>query len=215
LQILLPIKIEKIHTDIPTLYDIPVNTVLSLPLYKLLRRLPPSHWTIKHQKYFDAHHFLIFDERIQRLRLKVDGEFTKFRKLCKRLVDDILVWRTIKLVDFIWPHICQVPNTEAIDWLCHPLRQNQVKRSPLWSSFTRKKFYQHYQETLPTTAPYRLPLIKSFWSCNMYPQARTVFYRALSQCIPTKPFLCRFNMVPSPNMVLLSQRRRYTQSFPG
>lgn len=177
------------------LVDVPIATILSLPLHKLLENTTDSHWTKKHPK-FEAHLFMVFDEQSQRLRLKVIGEFTRYPRLCQSLFQDILHSRRVKLVDFVWTHILNPPSTAPIDWASHPI-DSQMRDNHLWSSFKRHDFRQHYQTSVETTSRFSPNLIKSFWSSAMYPQARTVYYRVLSKCIPTKHVLSRYGSVSS------------------
>ncbi|KAI9336053.1 hypothetical protein BD770DRAFT_374066, partial [Pilaira anomala] len=115
------------------LVDVPLTTILALPLYKVLV-LPPdsSHWSVRHPT-FQTSQFMIYDNIQQRLRLRVDGEYSKFRGLCRTLYQDILLTRLVQLKAFIWPHILDSPSDTAelaIDWTTHrtlePLRDKLV-----------------------------------------------------------------------------------------
>ncbi|KAK4519845.1 Meiotic nuclear division protein 1 [Mucor velutinosus] len=82
---------------------LPVQTILQLPLHKLLIGLSDDHWLRRHPK-FPANKFLIFDSQQQRLRLRVASEYSSYSLLCASLYQDILMLKTVKLVPKVWPH---------------------------------------------------------------------------------------------------------------
>ncbi|KAI9325495.1 hypothetical protein BD770DRAFT_334879 [Pilaira anomala] len=184
------------------LTQVPVHTLLTMPLRKLLL-YPPTvaskttlHWTLRHGN-FSANLFLVFDSHQQRLRLKVLGKYTRYPVLCQRLYNEILTLRTIKLQPFVWDHIVNSPTTAATshsDWKTHPLMKSMLSNNR-WSPFDRQTFRQHYQLDAESIIIFDIKDIKEFWHVTMYPQARTIFFRAFSKCIPSKDLLLKFNMV--------------------
>ncbi|KAG2196063.1 hypothetical protein INT47_008157 [Mucor saturninus] len=76
--------------------NLPVPTILTLPLRKVIQVQDSSHWSLKHRNSA-AGLFLIFDEQQQRLRLRVTHEFSQFSRLCQTLANDILCNRTSNL----------------------------------------------------------------------------------------------------------------------
>ncbi|KAK4519434.1 uncharacterized protein ATC70_009670 [Mucor velutinosus] len=82
---------------------LPVQTILQLPLHKLLIGLSDDHWFQRHPK-FPANKFLIFDSQQQRLRLRVASEYSRYSLLCASLYQDILMLKTVKLIPGVWPH---------------------------------------------------------------------------------------------------------------
>ncbi|KAG1181595.1 hypothetical protein G6F46_010635 [Rhizopus delemar] len=73
------------HTlDEPLQGPIPLQTVLNLPLHIVLNA-PPDHWSHRHLRFLTASMF-IFDRQADHLRLKVDGEYTRYP--CCRTVTD-------------------------------------------------------------------------------------------------------------------------------
>ncbi|KAG1132955.1 hypothetical protein G6F38_013265 [Rhizopus arrhizus] len=56
--------------------------------------------------------------------LKVQGEYSRFPRLCQSLYNEILVSRNIKLKPFVWSHIAAPPVTNATtieEWKMHHL----------------------------------------------------------------------------------------------
>ncbi|KAG2191304.1 hypothetical protein INT47_011774 [Mucor saturninus] len=179
--------------------NVPVSTILALPLRKIIQVQDISHWSLRHRN-FAAGLFLIFDEQQQRLRLRVTHEFSRFPRLCQSLANDILCNRTIKLEAFVWPHILTAPTSSLPpeSWSSHNL-VSQVRTQQLWTQFQPNSFRRYYQQQCSTTHNFQIRNIKQFWRCRMFPQARTVYYRVFSRCIPTKQLMFKhFGNVSSP-----------------
>jgi hypothetical protein len=189
------------HQDDIKLTQVPVKTILSMPLRKLLIYTNPSesdHWTMKHTKY-TADLFMVFDVAQQRLRLKVNGEYSRFPRLCQNLYHEILTHRTIKLKPFVWQHILESPaaTTNSIsEWQNHPAIAS-IKTNLRWRQFSSQGLRHHYLIDDESPIIFHAKAIKAFWRTAMYPQARTIFYRALSKCIPSKDILLKLKLVSS------------------
>ncbi|KAI7864465.1 uncharacterized protein EV154DRAFT_433098, partial [Mucor mucedo] len=80
--------------------NVPVPTIRALPLRKGIQVQDSFHWSLGHRN-FAAGLFLIFDEKQQRLRLRITHEFSQFPRLCHTLANDILCNRTSKLEAFV------------------------------------------------------------------------------------------------------------------
>ncbi|KAG1163381.1 hypothetical protein G6F36_013841 [Rhizopus arrhizus] len=130
--------------DEPIQGTIPLQTVLNLPLYMVLNA-PPDHWSHRHPRFLTASMF-IFDRQANRLRLKVDGEYTRSPRLCRQLFSDILTHRTITLKEFVWDHILQEPSSLVpIIHMELPLL-TKVRLFTCWFRFTPQAYRLAYQD---------------------------------------------------------------------
>lgn len=130
--------------DEPIQGTIPLQTVLNLPLYMVLNA-PPDHWSHRHPRFLTASMF-IFDRQANRLRLKVDGEYTRSPRLCRQLFSDILTNRTITLKEFVWDHILQEPSSLVpIIHMELPLL-TKVRLFTCWFRFTPQAYRLAYQD---------------------------------------------------------------------
>jgi hypothetical protein len=191
------------HSDSLQLTDIPVTTILQLPLHMILQNQPPAHWSYRHPQFL-ASHFLLFDIQHQRLRLKVPGEYTRYPRLCQDLFRQILTHRSILLKSFVWPHVIYPPRPSPYDWSHHTLIQ-QLTHVPAFASFSSKSFRSLLARPLLSHHHFPSPIIKIFWSCMMYPQARTVFYRALTKRIPHNAYRFSYGAISSPTCTICHQ----------
>lgn len=174
---------------------LPLPTLMELPLHKLL--LPTStdeHWTVKHTS-FTANQFFIFDTVQDRLRLRVPGEYTRYPRLCLQLYQDILQTRVVRLVPQVWPYITDGVSSPTA-WSGHSITLNII-RSTLWKQYSSRNFRDTMQSTSSLPIRFSSTLIKTFWSCPMYPNARTLFFRCLSACLPTKKILFKYGLLSS------------------
>jgi hypothetical protein len=177
------------------LSSLPLQTIMELPLHKLLVLIDDSHWTVKH-KTFLGQQFFIFDESQDRLRLRVQGEYNRYPRLCAKLFHDILQTRIVELHSCVWPHILEAPPNEMISWSTHSL-VTTVASSTQWKLCSPLVIRQTMQATISTDTQYIPSIIKIFWTCPMYPNARTVYFLCLSKCIPTKKVLVKYGIAPS------------------
>lgn len=186
---------DVIHTNSgPSFPELPLATLLDLPIYKLI--IPPdsTHWTLKH-KTFLGNQFFIFDTSQQRLRLRVMGKYTRFPRLCRQLYIDILQTCIVKLQSTIWPHILEEVST-PVEWACHPMVTN-ITEASVWTHYTSQTLRQTIQESTLLPEKFTSSVIKTFWMCRMYPNARTLYFRCFSKCIPTKKILLKYGIVSS------------------
>lgn len=139
---------------------------------------------------------MVYDPGQQRLRLKITGEYTRYPRLCRKLFQDILDKRTIRLQDWVWPHILEAQPNVSSEWSIHAL-SSQVVTSPRWKTFLPAQFRKNEQSTIPVRHSFTKSIVKKFWSCTMVPQGRTIFYRSISGCIPTKIILLKYGIVDS------------------
>ncbi|CEP15119.1 hypothetical protein [Parasitella parasitica] len=181
------------YTGLDVLTDLPVPTILALPLLQLLKEVPPEHWLHRHPS-FPSNQFLIFDDSQQRLRLRVRHEYTRYPRLCQTLYVDIMQSRTIELQPCVWPHILEAPNSQEVDWSNHEML-GQMRRLTTWSSFSSITFRKDRQAHIKKTQQFPNHTVKLLWSSPMEPKARTVLYRSVSRCIPHKSFLIKFGSV--------------------
>ncbi|KAG1053272.1 hypothetical protein G6F43_004634 [Rhizopus delemar] len=88
----------------------------------------------------------IFDRQANRLRLKVDGEYTRSPRLCRQLFSDILTNQTIALKEFVWDHILQEPSSlVAIIHMELPLL-TKTRLFTCWFRFTPQAYRLAYQD---------------------------------------------------------------------
>jgi hypothetical protein len=173
--------------DIQQVNVIPLQTVLQLPLHKLLTGFSDDHWLRRHPK-FPATKFLIFDHYQQRLRLRVASEYFNYSRLCASLYQEILVLKTVQLVPGVWPHILRSPSTAIVEWTrCDFF--GKMGFTDRWTQYHPTTFRHHYQPLVPTEHRFSNAMVKTLWSSPAHPAARTVLYRALSKCIPHKSYL--------------------------
>lgn len=184
-----------INSGDPQPVSVPVDVILTLPLHKVLQNIDETHWTRKHRN-FVAGLFFTFDTSQQRLRPKIDGEYTRFPRLCRQLLQNILVRRTITLKDFVWRHILEPPTESSLELVVQPLI-SYMSANDTWTKTSSKTVRIHLQKEIPNQVQFPSSVIKQFWSCLMYPQARDVFYRSISSCIPTYQVLQKFGTVSS------------------
>ncbi|KAI9358692.1 hypothetical protein BD770DRAFT_320533 [Pilaira anomala] len=169
---------------------LPISTLMSLPLRKLvICNDQEHHWTSRHAN-FASYLFFIFDDIPQRLRLKIPGEYTRFPNLCARLFQDILTNRTVQLQPYVWEHILHSPSSSSMSTGFQEISTLNSR----WLHHDRTIIRDHYQVNADATIRFHPAHIKSFWRCTMYPQARTIFFRAFSHCLPTKQTLSKFKM---------------------
>ena len=181
------------YAGLTVLEVVPLNTLLQLPLHKLLTGLPEDHWFYRHTK-FTGDKFMIYDSTQQRLRLRVAHEFTAFPRLCRTLFENILVHQTVKLKPCVWTHILNPPPLVQADWSQHQIIQ-QIAQLDAWSSFSSIDFRKSRQESVRKGPKFSNKVVKLLWSTAMHPSARTVLYRAVSKCIPHKSYLVTFGAV--------------------
>ncbi|KAG1056590.1 hypothetical protein G6F43_001535 [Rhizopus delemar] len=67
---------------------IPLLTILQLPLHMVIN-VTSDHWSHRHPTFLTSLMF-VFDNQQNRLRLRVDGEHSRYPRLCCQLFDDIL-----------------------------------------------------------------------------------------------------------------------------
>ncbi|KAI9476604.1 MAG: hypothetical protein EXX96DRAFT_596581 [Benjaminiella poitrasii] len=181
--------------QVSRLQQVPLETLLILPLHQLLLVPNDSHWTCRHPSFM-AQHFFIYDSHQRRLRLRIQGEYTRFPRLCHRLFLDILHTRTIRLQDWVWPHILEEQPNSTMNWSKHPLFLDIV-RSPTWHQYTADNFRRDAQALIEVHTEFPKNIISKFWTSSMFPQARTVMYRSFSKAIPCKTVLHKFGVLPN------------------
>ncbi|KAI9356680.1 hypothetical protein BD770DRAFT_345611, partial [Pilaira anomala] len=186
---------DAIHPKpITTIPEIPLATLLDLPLYKIITPSDNNHWTTKHKTFLSGQ-FLIFDENQDRLRLRVTGEYPRYPRLCSQLYQDILQTRLVRLHPNVWPFITN-GNSPQIDWSKHSLTTSVIG-SNSWKYYSSKNLRQELQSASISPARFLSRTIKTFWTCPMFPNARTLYFRCFSNCIPTKKILFKYGVVPN------------------
>ncbi|KAG1040329.1 hypothetical protein G6F43_012304 [Rhizopus delemar] len=173
--------------DEPLQGPIPLQTVLNLPLHTVLNA-PPDHWSHRHPRFLTASMF-IFDRQADRLRFKVDGEYTCYPRLCHQLFSDILTNWTITLKEFVWDHILQEPSSLVPIIHTEPPLLTEVRLSTSWSRFTPQAYRLAYQDVHISPHKFQKATIRHFLYSKSYPNARTVFYRTIHHRIPTQVFI--------------------------
>lgn len=166
---------------------IPLQTLLQLPLHKLLAGLSDEHWLQRRPK-FPASKFLVFDTQHQRLRLRVASEYPLYHRLCASLYQEILVHKTVKLVPGVWPHILQPPSSSSLDWTSLDFFGN-LGITEQWKQYHPVTYRQQQQTLITSEHSFSNSMVKTLWSSPAHPIARTVLFRALSKCIPHKTYL--------------------------
>ncbi|CEP07325.1 hypothetical protein [Parasitella parasitica] len=173
---------------------LPLQTILQLPLHKLLLGLNAEHWLQRHLT-FPANKFLVFDQNRQRLRLRVVSEYPRFPRLCASLYNDILVLRTVRLVPGVWPHIINPPHSSPIDWTKVDFF-GDMGLPNTWKEYHPRTYRQEQQAMIQSEHTFSNPMVRTLWSSAAHPSARSVFFRALSRCLPHKSYLRTIGIVP-------------------
>lgn len=136
---------------------------------------------------------VIFDSTASRLRLQVGGEYTRYPRLCRHLLSDILHDRSVKLKGFVWDHILhEQPIPSTFEHQTIPILKN-IQLSPRWSTFTPTAYRLSFQDTNISQHRFQKSTIRHFWYCPLFPHARTVFYRTLHKRIPTQVSIHKYN----------------------
>ncbi|KAI9271129.1 hypothetical protein EDC94DRAFT_597265 [Helicostylum pulchrum] len=167
---------------------------MDLPLYKLL--IPPdeNHWILKH-KTFLSDKFFIFDIAQSSLRLRVAGEYTRYPRLCLQLYKYSLQTRIVKLHSSIWPYILE-DMPFPVEWSSQSMVTN-INSSTVWRQYSSQDLRQRIQPSSPFPVKFSSSIAKSLWTCQMYPNARTLYFCCLSDCIHTKKVLLKYGIVSS------------------
>jgi hypothetical protein len=80
----------------------------------------------------------------QRLRLKADREYSRFRRLCAQLFYSILRQHpAVQLKDLVWHHILQSPVEFSLEWATQPLRSYMLTKAS-WTKFEPQNLQDHY-----------------------------------------------------------------------
>ncbi|KAI9352413.1 hypothetical protein BD770DRAFT_460659, partial [Pilaira anomala] len=153
-----------------------------------------DHWTLKHTSFL-GNQFFIFDTSQERLRLRVPGEYTRYLRLCHQLYTDILQTRTVRLIPQVWPLITD-GLSPPVEWSDHPITSNIIN-AVSWKQYSSRNFRAATQSNSSLPFRFSLSLVKTFWYCSMYPNARTLFFRCLSACLPNKKILFKYGLVSS------------------
>ncbi|KAI9486191.1 MAG: hypothetical protein EXX96DRAFT_473877 [Benjaminiella poitrasii] len=176
----------------PIVGPLPLSTLLELPLYLGLSNIDNTHWSKRHPKFLISHMF-IFDSQQQRLRLRVDGEYPRYPRLCRTLYNDILTHRSIGIHDFVWDHILHPPpSTNTVYAISRHPAINQITVTSTWSSFSATQLRFSRQDASISAHRFRPSIVRRFWSSPQYPNARTVYFRTIHGRIPTQIFLNKF-----------------------
>ncbi|KAI8073768.1 hypothetical protein BDF21DRAFT_475169 [Thamnidium elegans] len=186
---------DVLHTNATLEFPkLPLKTLLDLPLHELIISSDINHWTRKHKTFLSGQ-FFIFDITQKRLRLRVSVEYTRYPRLCQQLFIDILQTRLIKLQPNVWPHILEdSPPTTA--WPDHSM-VTAVSESSVWKYYTSRTYREDIQKASIIPVRFTSTVIKTFWMCRMYPNARTLYFRCFSKCIPTKKVLLKYGITSS------------------
>ncbi|KAG1137120.1 hypothetical protein G6F37_011489 [Rhizopus arrhizus] len=175
----------------PLMGPIPLATLLNLPLFMVLQA-DSTHWSHRHPKFLASSMF-IFDNRQERLRLRVDGEYTRYPRLCRQLFQDILTNHTVSLLDVVWDHILTAPAASNAAWSSNSVVLSAIRESTYWASFTPQKLRLYYQDPKLGGHNFTPSLVRNFWRCTLYSNARTVYYRTLQGRIPTQLSIHKYN----------------------
>jgi hypothetical protein len=168
-----------------------------MPLQYMFTSIPEDHW-LRRYTSFSAFRFLIYDANSQRLRIQVPGEYIDKPGLCNRLKQQILEHRTMKLQPYLWQFILNDVTQEMLDRNDDPLLE-QFQQVELWQRYQSSTFRYRYDSKIRKSAlPLPEKFLKRFWSTPMLQQARTLWYRVLSQKIPHTKYLHQIGKVDSP-----------------
>ncbi|KAG1136540.1 hypothetical protein G6F37_011925 [Rhizopus arrhizus] len=175
----------------PLMGPIPLATLLNLPLFMVLQA-DSTHWSHRHPKFLTSSMF-IFDNRQERLRLRVDGEYTRYPRLCRQLFQDILTNHTVSLLDVVWDHILSAPAVSDTAWSSDSVVLSAIRKASSWSSFTPQKLRLYYKDPKLGEHNFQPSVVRNFWRCTLYSNARTVYYRTLQRRIPTQLSIHKYN----------------------
>jgi hypothetical protein len=156
----------------PDLSSLSINNLLLLPIKYFFSSCPADHW-IHRYPYFKASEFFIHDLGVRRLRLRVTSEYIQRPRLCKKLFNEILIHRTVKLHPFLWQYIETDITVMDVDNTADTL-VSQFRDQSLWQKFSSTK-YRHLN-ILHTGRISLIPRLqlKRFWSAEMLLQARAI-----------------------------------------
>lgn len=173
-----------------------LKSVLQLPLKYMFRLLPDDHWLHRH-KNFIASNFFHYDPQRQRLRILVENEYPIFPRLCKKLKTQLLTDQTVQLQSFVRPYITQLTPESVYNRIDTSIIDN-FNTVPLWQKFQASQFRNLPNIGLTyTTMLLSKRSLQLFWSTTMLLQARTVWYRVLSNKVPTTVYLHKIGTVNS------------------
>jgi hypothetical protein len=175
---------------------IPLMTLLRFPLRYMFSNYPDDHWITRH-KTLPASSAL-YDHTTKRLRLKVDHEQHQLEKLHKRLYKDILERKTVHLAPHLWQYIlhdASIDTNATVDEFFLP----QLTSATPWRQYSSKKYRTSSYVSQPYLAPPRLAI---FWKSSMLLQARSMWYKALLQKLPTRQVIHQMGVIESPQCLL-------------
>lgn len=179
-----------------SLEQVPLTTLLQLPVRHLLLTIPNDHWLHRHPNTLMSDVFT-FDENQHRLRLKVPTEFITHPRLSRRVYDDILTRRTVQLQPFVWQYILHdhtLDNTALATTFHH-----QLITHPQWS-ILRSTELRNFQDDIGKKYQLLVPAsqLYKFWASPMLLPARQLWYRTLIRKLPTGKYLHDIHRRDSP-----------------
>jgi hypothetical protein len=189
-----------------------LENILHLPLSYLLQNVPTDNWIHRH-KTFPANKFFYYDVTRQRLRILVEGEYTLLPRLCKKLKSQILLERTVQLKPFLLSYVLQTTSPQTHSQVDTSLVDNFIKATR-WKKYQASEYRNYHMTTLkyPTMLISKISWL-IFWSTEMLLQARAVWYRVLSNKIPTTAYLAQIKTVDNPQCRLCRKNNDDLEHF--
>lgn len=150
---------------------------------------------------------------LKRLRILVEGEYILLPRLCKKLKSQILFEHAVKLKPFLSTYIIQLTSPQTYSQVDNSLVNTFIK-SDRWKKYQASECRNYHM----ITSIYPTMLIPKtswhvFWSTEMLLQARAVWYRVLSNKVPTTAYLARIKMVDTPQCRLCKQNTDTLEHF--
>ncbi|KAG1453783.1 hypothetical protein G6F46_009061 [Rhizopus delemar] len=174
---------------------IPLLTILQLPLHMVIN-VTSDHWSHRHPTFLTSLMF-VFDNQQNRLRLRVDGEHSRYPRLYRQLFDDILNRQTVTIQECVWDHILSAPSNQQYPETSQLPLIKSLRMQPKWINFHPRLFRQNFQEMSVVTHRFQRSVIRKFWHSKLHPQARTVYCRTIHKRIPTQTFISKYSPLVS------------------
>lgn len=197
------------HFQVQYKFDqLPVHTLLQLPLQYLFTKIPPKHWLSTHKK-IPASALFHYDTSNKKLQLRPPNTYQVFPRLLHQLSEIItMIANNPTTISTQWWHMITDHFSEDSPILSAKILTQQLLASPLWSRFVPSVFRSLHQS--PSIEQYSICQIPAvylqyrFWGTPMLLPARDLWYRVLCNKLPTGEYLHTINRRESPTCILCS-----------
>jgi hypothetical protein len=154
--------------------------------------IPTRHKTLPASSVF------IYDSTTKRLLLKVDHGYDHLKQLHRQLYKDILERHTVRLAPHLWSYILHETSIDSVangedSFL------SQITSGQNWQKYCSQTYRLSSYTSRPYLAPTRLAV---FWRSTMLLQARSMWYKAMLQKLPTRLLFHQMGIIDSPACLL-------------